>query len=185
VLFSGYRSAPRLEANTAFYLFLLALLGVMMFYAAGWRLNAKLVPLIVGGISLFMLAASFLNFTFREPRARDPGETPQARSAPTDLAAAADGLDRRTVAKRAWVFLGWLLAYLALTGLIGMLPATFAFIVLYMRIEGRERWGLMLGSAAGVTLVCYLVFDRLLHLAWPRALVRLLFPDMQEFVPSL
>ena len=102
-----------------------------------------------------------------------------------DLGVSDGGLDRRTVANRAVAFLAWLLAYLVLTGLIGMLPATFAFIVLYMWIEGRERWGLMLGSAAGVTLVCYLVFDRLLNLPWPRTWVRMLFPDMGEFVPSL
>lgn len=184
---SGYRRSPRLDANTAFYLFLVALIGVMMFYAAGWRLNAKLVPLIVGGVSLFMLAVSFLHFTFRTSPDRDAGGVAavQARRVPMDLQVADAGLDRRTVAVRARAFLGWLLAYLALTGLIGMLPATFAFIVLYMWIEGRERWGLMLGSAAGVTLFCYIVFDRVLHLAWPRTLLRVLFPDMGEFVPSL
>ena len=43
----------------------------------------------------------------------------------------------------------------------------------------------MLGSAAGVTLFCYIVFDRVLHLAWPRTLLRVLYPEMGEFVPSL
>lgn len=186
-VFSGYRLSPRMGANTIFYLFLLVLFGVMMFYAAGWRFNAKLVPLIVGGVSLLVLAASFLDFTFRASPGPDSGgvAAAQARRAPMDLGASDGGLDRRTVAIRASAFLAWLFAYLALTGLIGMLPATFAFIVLYMWIEGRERWGLMLGSAAGVTLFCYIVFDRVLHLAWPRTLLRALFPDMGEFVPSL
>jgi len=186
-LLSGYRRSPRLDANTGFYLMLMALFAVAIFYAAGWRLNAKLVPLIVGGMSLFMLVASFLNFTFRKPsdRISEAAVTPQARSGPMDLQASDDGLDRRTVARRAAAFLAWLLAYLALTGLLGMLPATFAFIVLYMWFEGRERWGLMLGSAAGLTLFCYVLFDQVLNLAWPRALLRVLFPDMGEFIPSL
>jgi len=183
---SGYGWRPRVDANSGLYLFLLALIGAMMILALDWRLNAKLVPLVVGGLALIMLAASALDYTFRgTPGAAAGGAEPAARRAQMDLRAPVDGPDRRTVAIRASVFLSWLLAYLALTGLIGMLPATFAFIVLYMRVEGRERWGLMLGAAAGVTLFCYVVFDRVLHLAWPRTLLRVLYPEMSEFVPSL
>lgn len=183
-LFSGYRRTPHVDANTIFYLFLLVLFTVALYYATGWRLNAKLVPLIVGGLCLFFVVASFLHFTFRRPHDPESGATIQARG-PMDLRVADADLDARTVAARAAAFLAWLLAYLALTGTVGMIPATFAFIVLYMWIEGRERWSLILGSAAGLTLFCYFVFDRLLHLAWPRALPRVLFPEMGEFIPSL
>ncbi|OGA18446.1 MAG: hypothetical protein A3H32_19245 [Betaproteobacteria bacterium RIFCSPLOWO2_02_FULL_63_19] len=182
--FSDYRSSPRVDANTIFYLFLIVLFAVALFFATRWRLNAKLVPLIVGGLSLFILVASLLDFTFRRPSDPESGAVAQRRG-PMDLRVADAGLDPRTVAARAAAFLAWLLAYLALTGLVGMLPATFAFVVLYMWIEGRERWGLILGSAAGLTLFCYFLFDRVLHLAWPRALPRVLFPEMREFIPSL
>jgi len=181
-LFSGYQRFPRVHANTIFYMFLIVLFAVALFYATRWRLNAKLVPLIVGGMSLFILVVSFLDFTFRRPSDRKSGE---AARGTMDTRVADVGLDARTVARRATAFLAWLIAYLALTGVVGMLPATFAFIVLYMWIEGRERWGLILGSAVGLTLACYFLFDRLLHLAWPRALPRVLFPEMSEFIPSL
>ena len=87
--------------------------------------------------------------------------------------------------RRALAFLAWLLAFLGLMSLIGMLPTIFVFVALYMHVEGRERPLLMLASAGGLTLFSYVLFDRLLALPWPRTVVGDWFPLLKDVVPSL
>jgi len=71
------------------------------------------------------------------------------------------------------------------TALIGMLPTIFLFVVSYMRMEGREPWPLTLPCAFGLTLFCYIVFDYLLALPWPRPLIGILYPELADIIPSI
>ncbi len=60
-----------------------------------------------------------------------------------------------------------------------MLPALFVFIILYMRIEGRENWLPVFAVAGGVTAFNYVLFDKLLIIPWPRALLGELLPGLR------
>ena len=95
------------------------------------------------------------------------------------------GLAKPVVARRAVTYLGWLLGFLALVALIGMLPTVFAFVVLYMRLEGDEKWRLTLTIAAGMTTFAFVVFERLLHLPWPQTVVGGWFPALKDLIPSM
>ncbi len=89
------------------------------------------------------------------------------------------------MARRAITYLGWLLGFLALIATIGMLPTVFAFVVLYMRLEGGEKWRLTLIIAACMTTFAYTVFERLLRLPWPPTLLGDWFPVLKDLMPSM
>jgi ATP/ADP translocase len=77
------------------------------------------------------------------------------------------------------MFLAWMLGLLALIYLIGMLPALFLFIVLYMRLDGSERWSHVLAVAASITVFNFVLFDYMLKIPWPRAVIGELLPGLR------
>jgi TctA family transporter len=182
-------TAPRWDVTSVFYLAFIALIGTMVFQATGWHFNAKVAPLSVGFFVLAVAAISLLNHTFRETAsdrtvARDAREG-ATRSLRLDLQADDRGIEKAVVARRAITFLGWLLGFLALIAMIGMLPTVFAFVILYMRLEGDEKWRLTLAIAAGMTAFAYVVFERLLHLPWPPTVLGGWFPALKDLIPSM
>jgi hypothetical protein len=186
-MFSGY-GKPRFDVATAFYLAFIALLGTMIAQATAWPFGAKIVPLVVGSFTVAMAIIGWLNHIFRRPETAD-GVT-DARQGTTqslhlDLAVDDAGLETRTMLKRAVTFLAWLLGFLVVVALIGMLPTVFLFVILYMRVEGPERWTLALPISAALTLFTYVLFDRLLALPWPRTVLGDWFPALQGLIPSV
>lgn len=51
---------------------------------------------------------------------------------------------------------------------IGALPAATLLIVTVMKLRGKSSWRNSLLTAAGAALVLHLVYDRLVHVAWPQ-----------------
>jgi hypothetical protein len=96
-----------------------------------------------------------------------------------------DDLSAQTVARRAFAIAGWLGLFLVMIWLIGMLPAVFIFIIAYMRVEGRERWWLVLAVSVSMTVACFFLFDQLLRVVWPQTILGQAIPALREFVPSL
>jgi TctA family transporter len=173
---------PTVDAGSVFYVGFLALLGVMFYQTFSWEnWEARIAPTVVGGFALSVAGFSFINHTFLARL------TPQSSSAARHLDLKSDygGLSFDTIAVRAVVFLGWLIAYLVMVGLIGMLPTVFVFVILYMRIEGGERWPLTLALAGGLTVAAYGLFDRLLTMVWPGSLVGKWLPWLAKLVPSM
>ena len=81
-------------------------------------------------------------------------------------------------------FSGWILCFLALTFVIGMLPTIFVFAFAFMIVEG-ERWPLALMISSALVVFCWFVFDELLALPWPDSLIGALSPALKETVPGL
>ncbi len=182
-------TALRFDVTSVFYLAFIALVGAMVLQATGWNFSAKIAPLSVGYFVLAVAAISLLNHSFREPAggrtAAQDAKEGVTRSLRLDLQADDLGLGKAVVARRAVIYLGWLLGFLALVALIGMLPTVFAFVILYMRVEGDEKWRLTLPIATGLTTFAYAVFERLLHLPWPQTVVGGWFPVLKDVIPSM
>jgi hypothetical protein len=53
-----------------------------------------------------------------------------------------------------------------------------------MRLEGREKWRIVIPMAVAVVLLIYVVFDQLLAIPWPPTLLGTFFP-MLKAVPSV
>ena len=101
-----------------------------------------------------------------------------------DIASQIAHLPTATKFLRGATFFGWLSAFLASMATIGLIPTVPIFMVAYMRIEGRERWKLVLPLATAMTLFIYGLFDRLLAIPWPPSLIGAALP-MLKAIPSV
>ena len=183
-MFSGF-GKPQFDVGSIFYLGFIGLILAMVIEASSWAFNAKITPMIVGCFTIAMATISLINRTLRQGGAGDDSARARvSRSLHLDLKADTT-LDTGVMLKRAAVFLGWLLAFLGLMAMIGMLPTAGLFVIMYMRIEGKEKWTLVLSCSAGLTLFAYFLFDQLLSIPWPRTVIGGWFPVLKDFIPSL
>src|SRR5262245_25748043 len=65
----GAFGRPTFRLDQLFYLFMIGLIGWMVVAALDWPTNAKIVPLIVGGMALIFAVASLFDQVFRRPDA--------------------------------------------------------------------------------------------------------------------
>ena len=157
--------APRLRPSQLFPLALVLLFSYMLLEARPWSSAARVVPQIVGSLGLAFAALSLANAALQRGASSLGGHM--------DLASDTGHLPLRTVLWRAAAFFGWFLGFMASTAVIGLLPTVPLFVVAYMRLENREPWPLVLALAGGFTLFIYVLFDRLLNVPWPEALLKL------------
>ena len=68
----GLFGRPSLQPGQMFHVFMIALVGWMVVAALDWPMNAKIVPLIVGGLALVFAALSLLSQMFTIPEAQRP-----------------------------------------------------------------------------------------------------------------
>jgi len=171
----------------------MVLVTVMVSEAGHWAFGARFIPQVVGYFALIIGAISLFNFTFREeaPALTSDAEddvSAQAnvmKSLHMDLTNDDDHLEKSVIAKRAAAYLGWILVFFGSTAMIGMLPTMFVFVILYMRVEGNERWSLVLPCAVSMLIFGYVVFDYLLALPWPQSYLGDWFPILRDTIASM
>lgn len=184
----GRFEKPRFDGNSGTYLFIIALFAFAVSEVEGWRYEARFAPQIVGWTTLVLAIISFLNHTFRRPT--NGGQTSGIRErmlaqAKMDISTDESGsADTALVRRRTLVFAGWIVAFLVLTFLIGMLPTIFLFTCAFMIVEG-ERWRLAATVSACLAVFCWFVFDDLLALPWPDSLLGRLAPGLKDIVPGI
>ncbi|HXF88696.1 MAG TPA: tripartite tricarboxylate transporter permease [Xanthobacteraceae bacterium] len=182
--------APRFHPSQLFGLFFLLLFTGLVIAALPWHFSAKLVPLVVGTIAIIATVLSLFNDMCRKPTApkvASLGEQAQQEVSATihmDLTSDTDHLPLRTIVERAARFFGYLLGFMAVMAVIGLIPAAFIFVILFMRLEGPESWRLTVAYAACLTLAIFVVFDYFMSLPWPPTLLGQWFPAL-KFIPSL
>jgi TctA family transporter len=184
---SSFRGKAKFDLNSMFYVAFILIIGVMLWESGDWKPLARRVPFFVGWATISIAIISFLHHTFKA-ETRTSGEASEdGAGEPQHLDIEVDdaGVSNDLMIRRALTFLGWLVGFVSVTGLIGMLPTTLIFVIAYMRLEAREPWRLTLGCAFGLTAFSYIVFDYLLALPWPRPLIGILFPSFGEMIPSL
>ena len=169
------------------YVFLLGLVGWMLVQTGGWEFEARMVPVVVGWITLAAATIGLLNQIFRRSLEEENAEaagTDAPRSIHMDLKSDHSAHGVRVVLRRAAVFFGWLLAFMAGMAAIGLTPTAALFVVAYMRLENREPWRLVLPQAEVLTAFIYAVFDRFLAIPWPPTLIGGLLPALRA-IPSV
>jgi TctA family transporter len=178
---------PKLSASALFPLFLLGLFGVMMSQALSWELDAKLIPLIVGGGAMLFCSLSLINDVFK----RKPVDVPasQKASGPTkihmDIASNIGHLPSLTIMWRGMVFFGWMIGFLCSMALIGVIPTVPLFVLTFMWVEGREKWRVSVPLACVMTVLIYVLFDQLLAVQWPSTVLGQLVPNLKGYIPSV
>jgi len=182
--------APQFHPSQLFTMGFIVTLAVLLAMTLPWHLSAKLVPVVVGSIALTVAILSLFNDMCRKPAAaKSEGLAEQAQhevgeTIHMDLTSDTGHLPIRTIAERAWRFFSYLLGFMAVMAVIGLIPTVAIFVVVFMRLEGPERWRLTLIYAGVLTLAIYVVFDYFMALPWPPTLLGKLFPAL-KFIPSL
>ena len=182
--------APRFHPAQLFTIFMIVLIGAAVAVASRWDFSAKVVPLVVGTAALTAAALSLFNDMCRKPAAAAPeGLAGQAQhqveeKIHMDLTSDTGHLPVREIVHRAARFFGYLVGFMAVMWLIGLIPTVALFVLLFMRLEGPERWSLVIPYATILVLGIYLVFDQFMAVPWPQTLLGTLFPVM-KFIPSV
>jgi len=99
----------------------------------------------------------------------------------TDLTALSVG----EVLKRAAIFFGWLISFMASMSMIGLIATVPLFLVAFMRLENREPWKLVMPMALCLVTFIYIVFDQLLTIPWPPTYFGDWFPALKGVIPAL
>jgi TctA family transporter len=170
----------RFEWGQLFTSFYLAIVAAMVVIALDWRLNAKIVPLVVGAIAITAIGLSLINQVFRKAGI----ETVADGKIHMDLESDTAHLETRTIIRRATLFFGYLLSFMLGTYLVGFVPTLFFFIIAFMRIEAKERWMLVLTYASCMVVFVTIVFDRIMAIPWPETILGTLLPELR-FIPSV
>jgi hypothetical protein len=187
---SGFGLTPNFDRSNVFSAFLLCIIAYMMWEASHWNLYAKIVPMIVGSMAFFFCSASLLNAIFRRPEEQAElglgsavkGELQQKIH--MDLESDTTHVPTNIIWLRATIFFGWLVVFMASMAVIGLIPTVPIFVVAYMRLEGPEKWRLVIPQAVGLTLFIWYVFDQLLTIPWPPTYLGSWFPAF-KMIPSV
>jgi len=140
------------RASLALSLAVMVVSGAGTIAALDWPLKAKLFPMVIG-IPLFCLAAAEVAWILL---AKVAEEKMPEDEVPPELAR------RRSLLAAAWI-----LGFLAAVVLLGFPIAVPLFVLLYLKLQGRERWGISIAITLGTWALFYGLFDRLLHLPFP------------------
>ena len=95
------------------------------------------------------------------------------RSVPTSL-----------IIKRAARFFGYLVAFMGVMAVIGLIPTIAVFVVFFMRYENNERWSLIIPYAVVLLVSVSFVFDYVMAIPWPPTYLGQWFPEL-KFIPSV
>src|SRR5205085_8249519 len=141
---------------------MVALIGTAVAMALRWDFAAKIVPLVVGTVALSAAALSLFNEMCRKPTAAasegmaEHAQHEVEQKIHMDLTSDTAHLPVREIITRAGWFFGYLLGFMAVMSVIGLIPTVAVFVVFFMRYEVRERWVLVSPSASVIVLLDWL-----------------------------
>jgi TctA family transporter len=167
---------------------LLILFVVMLSQSFDWAFAARIVPTIVGIGAILFCSLGLINDIFglheRAGAAVAGAGDKEPKKIHMDIVSKTSHLPGHLVLGRGFQFFGWMAGFMALMWVIGLIPAVPIFIMSYMRVEGREKWKIVIPMAAGVVVLIYVVFDQLLAIPWPPTLLGTFFPILKA-IPSV
>jgi TctA family transporter len=171
----------RFGPDTAFTLALMATVLVGLWFSQPWPAAAKFVPRIAGYAALLFTGLNLLTEIFAPPVQANAPQRPVDTHAQRRAAfEAGEAMPQALVRVRGLRFFGWLAGFLVAGALIGLLPSLFAFVLLQMRLEFRERWTHAIAASCLATLAIYVLFDRTFSLPWPQSLIGDIFPALRD-----
>jgi hypothetical protein len=179
---------PLFSTDNLFPAALLILFAVMLSQSLDWAFAARIVPTIVGVGAILFCSLSLANEVFgvhqRDGAAAANGNGNGPKKIHMDIVSKTAHLPGATVLGRGFQFFGWMTAFMVLMWLIGLIPAVPVFIISYMRLEGREKWKIVIPMTLVVVALIYVVFDQLLAIPWPPTVLGTYFPIF-KVIPSV
>ena len=181
---------PRFSWYNLFPAFLLVLFATMLTEAADWNPLARIIPLIVGASAILFCALALANEIFKRGTVKLESLDEKARAQVQekihmDIKSNISHLPAKTLLTRGTIFFGWMVGFLASMATIGIIPTVPLFVTLFMRVEGREPWRIVLPMAAFMCVFVYFLFDQLLAIPWPPSLLGDFVPSFKDVIPSV
>ena len=174
------RSTDVLVLNCAMWGAVIAGLLYVLYTSWAWPFAAKLLPQSVAffGMTIVLIRAGKWLLERRIVASPDAAPAPRDHMREEDSLAE---LSKSELIKRSLTQLGWLGFFLALVLTIGMLPAVLIYVPLFMIIEGKI--GVLRSVIITIALVAgmYVLFDVLLNMPWPDALLGDMFPEWRNY----
>ena len=171
-------------------MFMIAIVGAAVIASLGWDFSAKIVPLVVGTVALIAAALSLFNEMCRKPAAAaaeglaEHAQHEVEQKIHMDLTSDTGHLPVREIIERAAWFFGYLIGFMAVMAVIGLIPTVGVFVIFFMRYEARERWSLVVPYAAILIIFIWLAFDYFMAVPWPPTLAGQWFPFLKA-IPSV
>lgn len=138
---------------------LLALFGAVAVISIAFPTRARFYPLFVGGLGVILA----LGEVWARRRAAAGGPVHERDTDDPEHA----GADVSFLAIAP--YLAWLVGYLVVSGLVGFVVASGAFVTAFLHREGKVGW--VRSALAGSAVVAFLVLvGQALGLHWPEAL---------------
>jgi hypothetical protein len=141
----------RVSGGALFAFALAALAAYAVQAALRWPPKAALFPLTMG-MPLLVLALALAVTELRKPE-------PRPEPAP--------GATRGVLAVFAWMG-----GFIAVVVIFGFPAAVPLFMLSYLVLESREKWGVSVALAAAAWGIFHLLFERLLHFPFEDGLIR-------------
>jgi putative tricarboxylic transport membrane protein len=170
----------RISASAAFTVAIMLFIVVAIALSVDWPAAAKPVPMTACYMALTAASLNLINELFGKEQV--VGGNVDGGVAVGGAHAVADknyGMSAGTVRMQAATYFAWIAGLMGLVALVGFIPAIAIFIFVYMHFGFREpAWAAALYAAA-TTLLCWVLFHRLLAVAWPQSLLGDYFPALR------
>ena len=188
--------APRFQVSQLLTIFMICLIATMVGTALQWEFSAKLVPLAIGAVALIAAGLSLFNDMCRSPESApeslaDHAIHEVARQIGTadpkmhmDLISDTAHLPTKVIIQRAVRFFGYLIGFMGVMAIIGLIPTVAVFVVIFMRYENQERWSLIIPYTVVLLVSISFVFDYVMSIPWPPTYIGAWFPAL-KFIPSV
>ena len=181
---------PTFHPSQLFTMFMIAVIGAAVVTSLQWDFSARIVPLVVGTVALSAAALSLLNEMCRTPEApaaeglAEHAQHEVGEKIHMDLTSDTGHLPVREIITRAAWFFGYLIGFMGVMAVIGLIPTVAAFVVFFMRYEARERWSLVIPYAVVLVVFIWFAFDYFMAVPWPPTLIGQWFPALKA-IPSV
>jgi hypothetical protein len=190
--------APTFRYGQAFTLFMFVVIASLLALSLDWNFSARIVPTVVAITALVACGVSLFNDMCRKPEAlrteslaeqamhEVEGQmgTGEAGKIHMDLTSDTDHLPVRTIVTRAGIFFAYLLGFMASMSVIGLIPTAFLFVIFFMRMEGPEKWTIVIPYAVILVVGIYVAFDQVMSVPWPQTWLGIWFPAA-KVIPSV
>lgn len=147
------------KASLSLAVLVMLVAGYGIITAWAWPWKASLFPLAIGAPLFCLAAAEALWLLLGKSE-------PQGEAMDFQLSTHEQSLKRTAIA------VAWMLGFFAAIVLLGFPAAVPLFVLLYLKLQGGERWILSIVVTLLVWGIFYGLFDQLLHLRFPDGWLR-------------
>jgi len=149
------------KASLSLGVIIMACSGWAVYAATAWPWKAALFPIAIGVPVFCLAAAEVLWVLFGTATAERAMDFQMSADVPAPVAN-----------RRAALAAAWMIGFFAAIALVGFPVAVPLFVLLYLRLQGRESWLFSIVFSAAVWGFFHAVFQRLLNLPFPQGWIQ-------------